>query len=131
MKWSIRGKVVSGKQLGRTLGFPTANIQSDFAFRKEFGGVYAAWTEISGERYLCVVNIGRHPTFPEGPATVEAHVVDYSGSLYGQDMEIEIFRRLRGEVRFASAQDLCDQLRRDIVNARNAAEEHDEGGGED
>ena len=119
----ISGRVAQGKQLGRTLGFPTANIESELALDPAFCGVYAAHTQIGGVRYAAVVNIGRHPTFPEGPATVEAHLVDFTGDLYGQELNLTVEAHLRGEMRFPDGQALAKQLRQDIEAAKSLIEQ--------
>ena len=78
----LEGEVVRGKQLGRTIGFPTANIAvADPAACPP--GVYYGVSEADGQRWRVIINIGRHPTVPEGPPTVEAHLIGYSGDLYG------------------------------------------------
>lgn len=115
----IEGTIVQGKQLGRTLGFPTANLLPDCRWRFEETGVWAAWFYADGEKYGCMVNIGRHPTLPEGPATIEAHVFDYSGDLYGKRCEIETVEYLRGEIRFIGVEQLRAQLAQDSERSRH------------
>lgn len=106
----IEGTIVQGKRLGRTIGFPTANLLPDCQWRFDETGVWAAWFYTDGERYGCMVNIGRHPTVPEGPATIEAHILDYSGDLYGKRAAIETVEYLRGEIKFADVDQLRTQL---------------------
>ena len=113
----IEGTIVHGKHIGRTLGFPTANLQPDEPVQN-LNGVYAAWFYTEGKTLPCMVNIGRHPTLPEGGKTIEAHIFDYSGDLYGRRAEIERVAHLRGEVRFPSPQALRDQLETDARQAR-------------
>lgn len=109
------GCVERGKHIGTRLGFPTANLQPDEPFALPFG-VYAALCELAlqGKRYFAVVNIGGHPTFPEGAPTVEAHLLDYDGGeLYGQRMTLWILQFLREERRFADGEALSRQLEKD------------------
>ncbi len=113
----IEGQVVRGKQLGRTIGFPTANL--DVKERIECaGGVYFALCEVDGEVYRVILNIGSHPTVPEGPPTVEAYLLDYSGNLYGRTLRLTLKRFMRGEVRFSSLDALRAQLEADRRAAR-------------
>ena len=109
----IEGRIAQGKQLGRTIGFPTANLQSAGGLDLQLRGVYAAWFEVDGERLPCMVNIGHHPTLPEGAPTIEAHIFDYSGDLYGKNAAVELVSLLRPEQKFPSVEQLRLQLERD------------------
>jgi len=109
----IEGVIAQGKQLGRTIGFPTANLQSAGGLDLQLRGVYAAWFEVDGERLPCMVNIGHHPTLPEGAPTIEAHIFDYSGDLYGKNAAVELVSLLRPEQKFPSVEQLRLQLERD------------------
>ena len=109
---TIRGRIVKGKQLGRTIGFPTANILPERA-PDISNGVYAAWLSVDGERHPCMVNIGHHPTLPEGAPTIEAHIFRFDGDIYGRAVELEIAAFLRSEVKFPSVEALRAQLERD------------------
>lgn len=113
----IEGIVVSGKQLGRTIGFPTANLeiapQADIAPN----GVYAAFADIDCARHMAMVNIGCHPTLPEGESTVEAHIFGFCGDLYGKKLRLEIVRFLRPERKFDSVNELKRQLNLDKQSA--------------
>lgn len=108
------GTVKRGKGLGHTLGFPTANLAIEEALRLRHG-VYAARMLAKGEWYAAVVNIGRHPTLPEGPPTVEVHVPGHMLSLYGEAVGVRLVRFLRPERRFDSVEALRAQIRRDIA----------------
>ena len=111
----IEGKVVPGKQLGRTIGFPTANIEAARQTGEGPDGVYAAYIDVDGTRHSCMVNIGHHPTLPEGGKTVEAHIIGYSGDAYGKEVRLETAGYIRPEQKFASVDDLKAQLERDII----------------
>lgn len=113
----IEGKIVHGKHLGRTIDFPTANLLPDRPWKSEKNGVYAAWFYTDGRKLGCMVNIGHHPTVPDGPATIEAHIFDFEGDLYGKSAEIETVAFLRGEVKFESVDALKAQLERDKVKS--------------
>lgn len=114
----IEGIVVYGRQLGRTLGFPTANIAPERIEGSGPDGVYAAWFDCEGVRRACMLNIGTHPTLPGGGKSVEAHVFDFSGKLYGLSARVETVAYLRGEQKFASPEALREQLALDAGRAR-------------
>ena len=114
---SFSGRVVRGKQLGRTLGFPTANLDAQSTDLAR--GVYAVRVRLeSGEERMGMMNVGRHPTLPEGPATVEINLLDFEGDLYGQTLYVEPAAFLRGEVRFESPYALRAQLAHDRETVR-------------
>ena len=114
---SVCGKVVSGKKLGRTIGFPTANIEAGEPVNCQ-RGVYFGVCEVEEKSYRVILNIGRHPTVPEGKPTIEAHLIDYSGDLYGTEIEVRLLRFMRGEVKFVSLDALRALLQRDMNEAR-------------
>lgn len=116
--YTIRGVVVTGKQLGRTIGFPTANLSVGDSRRLiPAAGVYAADVTIDCDSTprRAMLNIGHRPTVdsPEAPLSVEVHVIGYSGDLYGHSMSVAFLRRLRDEVRFPSIELLKRQLQDD------------------
>ena len=116
----ITGVVAAGKRIGRTLGFPTANILPDEGCAlPSQNGVYVALLTLADGRALpCVLNKGRHPTLPEGAATVEAFVLDFTGDLYGQRVRVDFLAFLRPETRFPDKEALRAQIARDTENAR-------------
>ena len=109
----IEGTVVQGKQLGRTIGFPTANIRPEKWEGEGPNGVYAAWCTVDGARHPGMLNIGLHPTVPEGAPTVEINLFDFHDDIYGMRAVVETVAYLRGEVRFNSVEELRSQLERD------------------
>ena len=109
----IEGVVVKGKQLGRTIGFPTANIRPDRWEGEGPNGVYAAWCTVDGARHPGMLNIGLHPTVPEGAPTVEINLFGFHDDIYGMRATVETVAYLRGEVRFNSVEGLRSQLERD------------------
>lgn len=115
----VRGVVVPGDQRGRTIGFPTANIDCSHECVPA-GGVYAVWARIdSGEALPAVVNIGLRPTFGhQSDVRVEAHILDWSGTIYGSEVELSFVDHLRGERRFDHIDALTTQIRADILEAR-------------
>ena len=118
--YTLSGKVETGKQLGRTMGFPTANVHIPRHKALPAFGVYDCWLETAdGAYHPAVVNVGRHPTLPEGHVTVEAHVLtDEPIELYGQRVRLSFMRFQRGEIRFDSKEELQEQIARDAEEAR-------------
>ena len=118
-KIAFSGKVVAGERIGRTLGFPTANIDVDAAASGLERGVYAADIRIAGqpETYRAMLNIGLRPTFSGQVCTVEAHLLGFSGDLYGKTLHVTLLRKLREERRFADVAALKAQLAEDAAQA--------------
>ena len=116
----IEGEVVVGEMRGRTLGFPTANINLNEEILVPCNGVYAVKVQVDGDNYLGVANIGTKPTFHGElmKRNLEVHLLDFYGDLYGQRIKVFFTRRLRGEKRFSSPGELVDQIRIDISQAR-------------
>ncbi len=120
--YTLSGRVEDGKHLGRTMGFPTANVHLPSQKALPAYGVYDCWMETAdGAFHPAVVNVGRHPTLPEGHVTVEAHVLTRDGEpidLYGQHVRLSFLRYQRGEHCFASKEELQAQITRDAEEAR-------------
>jgi riboflavin kinase/FMN adenylyltransferase len=117
--FTLDGDVVPGDGRGRTLGIPTANIRSSGLLPAH--GVYAGWCLVrarAGEsRWRAVMNIGARPTFGAGKTTVEAHLIDFSGDLYGSPVRVDLRERLRPERRFDGPDALKAQIAADIARA--------------
>jgi riboflavin kinase/FMN adenylyltransferase len=113
--YSITGTVVHGAQLGRTIGFPTANIQpADPDQLIPAHGVYAVWAMHEGQRYKAMMNIGVRPTVTqEMQLRIEAHLIGYEGDLYDTTMEVAFVARLRDEQKFPSLDALKEQIQQD------------------
>ncbi len=113
--WSLCGPVVRGDQLGRQWGVPTANVDTGNQILPPHG-VYAARIHHGGQCYRAALNIGVRPTVTAGPQLrVEAHLLNFSGDLYGLELEVEITARLRPEQRFDSVTALREQIARDVA----------------
>ncbi len=117
--FDIDGTVVAGAGRGRTIGFPTANVDTANEL-KPAPGVYAVQVKDDGVWRGGAANIGTKPTFGGGAVTIEVHVLDYSGDLYGKKLRVRFIARLRAERRFASAAELSGQIARDVEAARAA-----------
>jgi len=117
--WPIlEGKVVTGDQVGRTMGFPTANllIEGDIILPKK--GIYATYIKINGREYKSVTNIGYKPTFNGKVLKVETHIFDFSEDIYGEIVQLAFIQRIRDEKRFDSASDLQQQILIDVAEAK-------------
>ncbi|MEI6782408.1 MAG: bifunctional riboflavin kinase/FAD synthetase [Verrucomicrobiota bacterium] len=117
--YSVAGTVVRGDGLGHQLGFPTANLDATgLALPPQ--GVYAVHAEASGKTCRAVLNIGLRPTLqnPDPQLRVEAHLIDFAGNLYGQELEVTFVEKLRAEKQFASLVELRHQIARDILDAQ-------------
>lgn len=121
--FDLDGVVVPGAGRGRTIGFPTANVDTSNELRPA-AGVYAVRVGIEGAAghvwHGGAANIGVKPTFGGGEVTVEAHLLDYAGDLYGRRVRVQFLERLRAEMRFGSASELSAQIGRDLEAARAA-----------
>lgn len=124
--YRLEGVVVSGDQRGRTIGFPTANLEIEPGVVVPGSGVYAVRIQIQDTPHLGVVNIGRRPTFDLTEYVVEAHVLDYSGDLYGQKISVEFVERLRSEQKFGGVEELVAAIRNDVAAARIVLEAADD-----
>lgn len=115
--YDVEGTVVTGRQLGRTIGFPTANLQVDSGRALPAEGTYIG--RMLGHR--AVVNIGRRPTVDrsaDAPLSVEAYILDFDEDLYGRRLKLEFLHRLRNERRFASVSELKGAIAADVIAAR-------------
>lgn len=117
--YSLAGTVVHGDQLGTKLNFPTANIDTTGLVLPPTG-VYAVHAHVQGKSYRAALNIGHRPTVanPTLQLRVEAHLLDFTGDLYGQEMEITFVNKLREEAKFSSLEALQAQIVRDVAAAR-------------
>ena len=117
--YSVAGPVVRGDGLGRQLGFPTANLEAT-GLALPPHGVYAVHAETGGKTYRAVLNIGLRPTLKNAnpQLRVEAHLIDFEGDLYGQELELAFLDKLRPEATFPSLAELRAQIARDILEAQ-------------
>ena len=126
--YSIKGKVVSGEGRGRTLGFPTANIEVTDPYVIPCTGVYAVRLTLDGNHQYGVMNIGVKPTFSGHFAepVLEAHLFDFQQNIYGKEITVEFLAYLRSEKKFSSAEELAEQIRADAERARQLIDTHKE-----
>ena len=121
--YAIGGRVVRGKQLGRTLGFPTANLR--FPKTPALSGIYATWVHGVGDTpWPSVSSFGTRPTVDGVEPLLEAHLFDFAGDLYGRHIEVEFVAKLRDELKFPDLPSLTEQMHRDADDARDILSEH-------
>ena len=108
----VEAEVIRGQQLGRKMGFPTANM--DIAGRTDIGnGVYRSFVEIDGADYTAMSNVGVRPSVDGRTRLLETHIFGYSGDLYGRRLRVRLAEKIRDERKFASIDDLKSQLESD------------------
>ena len=115
----LSGTVVPGKQLGRTIGIPTANIQIPPELQTPKFGVYATLVRIDGQTYSAVTNIGTRPTVEGQDITVEPWILDFDADLYGKTITLEFHQFLRPEQKFSSLADLQAEIQKNAAQTRN------------
>jgi riboflavin kinase/FMN adenylyltransferase len=116
----VRGRVTTGAGRGRQIGFPSANL-SEIQGVLPADGVYAGRALHRSETWPAAVNVGPNPTFGESQRKVEAHLIGFSGDLYGGGLEIDFLARLRGVIAFPSVAELISQIERDLCRTREIA----------
>ena len=115
---TLSGTVVVGDQRGRTLGFPTANIDVYPGLLWPGDGIYATWAYFGGQRHLSATSIGVRPTFGLTQRLVEVYVMDFSGDLYGQHMTVEFVEKVRNQETFADIDALINRIGQDVNDSR-------------
>ena len=118
--YRLQGMVTHGDQRGKSIGFPTANL--DYAREKVLpaGGIYACWAYLSAERHMAAVNLGTNPTFTPDKQTlnVEAYLLDFDREIYGEVVLLEFVERLRDELKYESVEALVRQIEADVRQTR-------------
>lgn len=116
--YELNGVVVSGQRLGRTIGFPTANMKLYNPLKVVPGnGVYAVWAEVFGKSYMGMCNIGTRPTVADSnERTIETYILNFNEDIYGLDLKIKFVGKIRDEKKFTSLEMLKEQLEKDRVS---------------
>ena len=107
------GKVIKGKQLGRTIGFPTVNLSYNKEYILPKGGVYYSIVEYDSVLYKAITNIGYNPTVEGGRLSVETHILNFDKQIYGETIKISFVNRIRDEIKFNTIDELREQLLKD------------------
>ena len=117
--YSIVGNVINGKSLGKTIGFPTANIKLKYNSILPKVGVYIGYANIKNKTYRCMINIGNNPTFNyTDQLSIETHILDFDDNIYNQEIKVVFVERIRDEKKFNSKDELIHQLNIDIEKAK-------------
>ena len=117
--YGLYGVVVAGNRMGRTIGFPTANMQLYEPLKLVPGdGVYAVDVEVTGNVFKGMCNIGTRPTVGGTSRTIETHILDFSEDIYGLPLRLRFLRRIRDERKFPSLDALRQQLELDALNCK-------------
>lgn len=123
--YTFGGVVEEGKKLGRELGFPTLNIEIPAELLLPRKGVYISRTRIGNKSYPSVTNIGQNPTVEKAVPRAESHLLDFSGTVYGQEAEVTLLSFIRPEKRFADMETLCRRIGQDIEYTKHYFERKD------
>lgn len=117
----LNGEVVAGSQIGRTIGFPTANVQVNSSYKEiPAKGVYSGTVKVDNIDYQAVINIGNNPTInTDLPLSVEVHLLDFSQDIYGKNIRIAFAKKLRDEQQFASLTELQEAIQNDVTRVRS------------
>lgn len=117
--FSLTGSVIHGNHLGRSLGYPTANLDlTSDKVPQEKSGVYAVLVHYKGSLYGGMANIGTRPTIKENGFTVEVHLFGFTGNLYGQKLTVDFMERIRDELKFGSLPKLMERMNMDELLAK-------------
>ncbi len=125
--YAFRGTVRRGDGRGRTLGFPTANLEPEFAYKLvPRNGIYFVRVAAAGRMHYGIANIGVRPTFKkDGARTVEVYLLDFEGELYDTVLTMQFLRRLRDEEKFDRAEDLVNQMQKDREQSLSLVQEYE------
>jgi len=117
--YSIIADVVSGRRIGNTIGFPTANIHPEAFLVLPVNGVYITKTLLDGKLYNSITNVGYNPTFEDSKEkTVETHLIDFNQDIYGKKIEVFFLKKIRDEKKFDSVESLIQQIAKDMQEAK-------------
>lgn len=118
--YAVPGSIVHGDERGRALGYPTINVATPRARLLPRDGIYATWAVLGSARHPAATSLGVRPTFGGGERVLESFLIDWTGDAYGERVTTAFVRRLRDELRFASADELVRQIAADVEQARSA-----------
>lgn len=121
--YEISGFIIDGRKVGRTLGFPTANIKVEDEYVIPKVGVYAGTLQVKGKTYMSVVNIGYNPTVNHrDDISIESYILDFDQDIYGEVVHQSFVKRLRDEMKFDSVEDLVAEMQKDVKKTRELLE---------
>ena len=121
--FSLSGIIIKGKKIGRTIGFPTINLDYNKEFILPAGGVYCTIVQYKNKRYRGITNIGYNPTVHGRKLNVETHILDFNIDIYGEEVKLYFLKKIRDEKKFNSLDELKEQLNKDKLYALNEIKE--------
>jgi riboflavin kinase/FMN adenylyltransferase len=123
--YTMSGEVIHGAKRGRTIGFPTANIDYPKQKATPSNGIYACWAYLGDQKFMAATNIGFNPTFtPERKIpSLEAYLLDFDRDIYGQELKLEFIARIRDELKFDSLEGLIRKIHEDVDATRKILQE--------
>ncbi len=117
----LSGEVIEGHKRGQRFGFPTANIETGYELLPP-RGVYATFLFHRGKRYRAATNLGVNPTFDSGKMSIESYILDFDGSLYGEEVSVSFVEKIRDEICFSTVEALVDQIKTDVERVNEILE---------
>lgn len=122
LPYTLNGEVIHGRKIGRTMGFPTANLKYDKNFILPKIGVYYTNIKVNNNIYKGITSVGKNPTVEGKNLTIETYILDFNRDIYGEKMDVSFIRKIRDEEKFNSIEDLKDQLEKDKSFAKAQSE---------
>lgn len=122
--YTVIGTVVHGKKLGRTIGFPTINMIADPARIHPPNGVYATTVKVYNHEYMGITNVGYNPTVGSSYKMIETHIIDFTGEIYGEEVEVAFHKFIRPEQKFDNVEELSKQIARDTQTGKKFLDAH-------
>ncbi|MDD4575107.1 MAG: riboflavin kinase [Bacteroidales bacterium] len=114
--YSLKGKVIHGRKIGRLIDFPTANIIQSNDNLVPIPGVYAVKIIQNNQIFFGMMNVGNKPTFNDDNITMEVHIFDFQSEIYGEEIEVHFLKRMRNQLKFNTVEELKNQLQEDKKN---------------
>jgi riboflavin kinase/FMN adenylyltransferase len=118
--FSLSGEVVEGFKRGREMGFPTANLKCEDGIAVPKNGIYSTIASVSGKKFMAASSIGTRPTFDNGLRTIEAYILDFKETIYGQKITLDFVERIREEIKYDSVADLIKQIHDDVAKTKKS-----------
>jgi riboflavin kinase/FMN adenylyltransferase len=119
LPYALSGEVIHGKKLGRTIGFPTANLKYNQNFILPKIGVYYTNIKVNNNIYKGITSVGNNPTVEGKTLTIETYILDFNKDIYGETIDISFIKKIRDEKKFNNLEALKDQLKKDEAFAKN------------
>jgi len=117
--YELQGHVIHGKSNGMKIGFPTANLSKEINYCSIKEGVYVTLLNVKGKDFKSVTKVGRNVSFNDNECTVETHIMDFEGDIYGEKISVKFLYRIRDQIKFNSLSHLSDRIRQDVEFASN------------